>query len=135
MAVVRGLDVLIYAGDKAVGGSKNCSLKMESETIDASYKGAEPAGWGISIAGSKSWSCDLDGAVIVDDLGYKELVDAFMGGTEVTVAFKNGTLSPTVHFEGKAYVTSFEMGADFSDVLTYSLSLSGAGALVDKKAV
>ena len=36
MAVTRGLDVLVYVGDVAVGGQQNCTLSMEADTIDIS---------------------------------------------------------------------------------------------------
>lgn len=38
MAVTRGLDILVYIGENAVGGQQNCSLSMEADTIDISNK-------------------------------------------------------------------------------------------------
>ena len=129
MAVTKGLDILVYAGTKAIGGQKGCTLTMEADTIDISNK--NDFGWASTIAGAKSWSVTCDGQFIADDQGQQALFDAFVAGTEVQVEMKNAAES--VYFAGKAAITSLEVDAQFDDVCTLAMELQGIGALtVDK---
>ena len=125
MAVTRGLDVLVYVGENAVGGQKGCTLTMEAETIDVSNK--NDFGWASTIGGAKSWSVSCDGQFIADDEGQKALMSAFVAGTEVQVEMKNTAQS--IYFAGKAAITSLEVDAQFDDVATMTIELQGIGAL------
>ena len=129
MAVTRGLEILVYIGEVAVGGQKNCTLSMESETIDVSNKNDN--GWSSFIGGAKSWSVSCDGQFITDDAGQKAIMTAFVGGTNVTVEMKNDDES--VFFSGTAQITSVEVEASFDDVATLSMELQGLGALTTTK--
>ena len=131
MAVTKGLDILIYVGSEkiAVGGQKGCTLSMEADSIDVSNK--NDFGWASTIGGAKSWTVSCDGQFITDDAGQKKLMDAFVAGTEVEVEMKNTDSS--VYFAGKAAITSIEVDAQFDDVATLSLELTGVGALKVKK--
>ena len=125
MAVTRGLDVLVYVGENAVGGQKGCTLTMEAETIDVSNK--NDFGWSSTIGGAKTWSVSCDGQFIAADAGQKALMDAFVAGTEVQVEMKN--TGETIYFAGKAAITSLEVDAQFDDVATMTMELQGKGAL------
>ena len=133
MAVTKGLDILIYVGadsnKKAIGGQKGCTLSLESDSIDVSNK--NDFGWASTIGGAKSWTVSCDGQFITDDQGQKALMDAFVAGTEVQVEMKN--TGETIYFAGKASITSIEVDAQFDDVATLSLELTGVGALKVKK--
>lgn len=123
--VTRGLDILVYIGEVAIGGQQNCSLSMEADTIDISNK--NDFGWASFIGGAKSWSVSCDGQFVTDDAGQKALMDAFVGGENVAVEMKNE--DGTVYFGGQAAITSIELEAAFDDVCTMSLELQGIGAL------
>ena len=125
MAVTRGLDVLVYVGENAVGGQKGCTLTMEAETIDVSNK--NDFGWASTIGGAKSWSVSCDGQFIAADAGQKALMDAFVAGTDVQVEMKNS--DNTIYFAGTASITSLEVDAQFDDVATMTIELQGIGAL------
>ena len=125
MAVTRGLDILVYVGDKAVGGQKNCSLSMEADTIDISNK--NDFGWASFIGGAKSWSISCDGQFIADDEGQQALTEAFVGAENVTVEMKNADNS--VYFSGTAQITSMEIEASYDEIATMSLELQGVGEL------
>ena len=133
MAVTKGLDILIYVGadsnKKAIGGQKGCTLSMEADSIDVSNK--NDFGWASTIGGAKSWSVSCDGQFITDDAGQKKLMECFVNGTEVDVEMKN--TGETVYFAGKASITSIEVDAQFDDVATLSIELTGVGALKVKK--
>ena len=135
MAVTKGLDILVYVPDAggsskvAIGGQKGCTLSMEADSIDVSNK--NDFGWASTIGGAKSWTVSGDGEFITDDVGQKKLMDCFVAGTEVDVEMKNTDSS--VYFAGKASITSIEVDAQFDDVATLSIELTGVGALKVKK--
>jgi TP901-1 family phage major tail protein len=129
MAVTRGLEILVYIGDVAVGGQKNCTLSMEAESIDVSNK--NDFGWSSFIGGAKSWSVSCDGQFITDDAGQQAIMTAFVEGTNVAVEMKNSDSS--VYFKGNAQITSVEVEASFDDVATLSMELQGLGALTTSK--
>lgn len=123
--VTRGLDILVYVGETAIGGQQNCSLSLEADTIDISNK--NDFGWASFIGGAKSWTVSCDGQFITDDAGQKALMEAFVAGENVTIEMKNA--DDTVYFGGTAAITSVEVEAAFDDVCTMSLELQGVGAL------
>ena len=131
MAVTKGLDILVYvpgaSGSEkvAIGGQKGCTLSMEADSIDVSNK--NDFGWASTIGGAKSWTVSCDGQFITDDAGQKKLMECFVAGTEVDVEMKN--TGETVYFAGKASITSIEVDAQFDDVATLSIELTGVGAL------
>ena len=135
MAVTKGLDILVYVPDAggsskvAIGGQKGCTLSMEADSIDVSNK--NDFGWASTIGGAKSWTVSCDGQFITDDVGQKKLMDCFVNGTEVDVEMKD--TGETVYFAGKASITSIEVDAQFDDVATLSIELTGVGALKVKK--
>ena len=130
MAVTKGLDILVYvpgtsSSKVAIGGQKGCTLSMEADSIDVSNK--NDFGWASTIGGAKSWTVSCDGQFITDDAGQKKLMECFVNGTEVDVEMKN--TGETVYFAGKASITSIEVDAQFDDVATLSIELTGVGAL------
>ena len=134
MAVTKGLDILVYvpgasSSKVAIGGQKGCTLSMEADSIDVSNK--NDWGWASTIGGAKSWTVSCDGQFITDDAGQKKLMECFVNGTEVDVEMKN--TGETVYFAGKASITSIEVDAQFDDVATLSIELTGVGALKVKK--
>lgn len=126
--IIRGVELLLYAGTTAIGGQKSTSISMSADTIDASCKDA--GDWYINISGPKQWSASCDGIVYLNDEGYKAAVNAFMNSTAITAVFKNE--AGTIHYEGEAYITSLDLDAPYEDLTSYSMEVSGAGKLEDK---
>lgn len=129
MAVTRGLDILVYIGENAVGGQQNCSLSMEADSIDVSNK--NDFGWASFIGGAKSWSVSCDGQFIADDAGQSAMMEAFINATNVEIEMKNA--DETVYYKGTAQITSIEIEASFDDVCTMSVEFQGLGALAIEK--
>ena len=121
----RGLDILFSVGSTAIGGQRNASIEMTTETIDISTK--TTGDWTAKMAGAKTWTSNCDGIYIASDAGYKAALDAFMNGTEVDVKIADG--SSTVGFQGKAIITSFSFEAPYDDAMTYEMSFEGVVAL------
>lgn len=128
MAIV-GSKVKVYIGAVATGkvlaGQRSATLNRSAETIDTTTKDGN--GWAESEVGMKSWSIDCDGAFIESDVAYTELEAAFLAGAnvEVYVQFPSGA-----KYAGEAAITDFPLEFPFDDLVTYSISLQGSGALV-----
>ena len=124
MAAIKGLDVLIKVGSTVVGGQRNASLEMSAETIDTTVKST--GGWAAKIPGIKSWTSSCDGVYFVDDAGLEAAQAAFMNGTEVKLDFSN---SSGLAYSGQAVITSMSVEAGQEDIVSYTISFEGTGAL------
>ena len=124
MSAIKGLDVLIKVGSQVVGGQRNASLEMSAETIDTTVK--TTGGWAAKIPGIKSWTSSCDGVYFVDDAGLEAAQAAFMNGTEVKLDFSN---SSGLSYSGQAVITSMSVEAGQEDIVSYTISFEGTGAL------
>lgn len=124
MSAIKGLDVLIKVGSTVVGGQRNASLEMSAETIDTTVKST--GGWAAKIPGMKSWTSSCDGVYFLDDAGLEAAQAAFMNGTEVKLDFSN---SSGLAYSGQAVITSMSVEAGQEDVVSYTISFEGTGAL------
>ena len=124
MAAIKGLDVLIKVGSQVVGGQRNASLEMSAETIDTTVKST--GGWAAKIPGIKSWTSSCDGVYFLDDAGLQAAQAAFMNGTEVKLDFSN---SSGLAYSGQAVITSMSVEAGQEDIVSYTISFEGTGAL------
>ena len=124
MSAIKGLDVLIKVGSQVVGGQRNASLEMSAETIDTTVK--TTGGWAAKIPGIKSWTSSCDGVYFVDDAGLEAAQTAFMNGTAVQLEFSN---SNGLAYSGQAVITSMAVEAGQEDIVSYTISFEGTGAL------
>ena len=124
MSAIKGLDVLIKVGSQVVGGQRNASLEMSAETIDTTVKST--GGWAAKIPGIKSWTSSCDGVYFLDDAGLQAAQTAFMNGTEVQLVFSN---SSGLAYSGQAVITSMSVEAGQEDIVSYTISFEGTGAL------
>ena len=124
MSAIKGLDVLIKVGSQVVGGQRNASVEMSAETIDTTVK--TTGGWASKIPGIKSWTSSCDGVYFVDDAGLEAAQTAFMNGTAVSLEFSN---SNGLSYSGQAVITSMSVEAGQEDIVSYTISFEGTGAL------
>lgn len=124
---VRGLDLIMKVGSTAIGGQKNAKVSMKSDVLDTSTKTS--GDWKRNIAGAKEWSGSCDGFYYIDDTGYDAAVTAFLNSTEVDVVLANE--GSTVGFKGKALITGLDIDAPYDDAMSYSMEITGTGALVE----
>ena len=127
----RGLDLLIYIGEgpaaKLVGGQREASYEMTADVLDASTKNT--GDWKVKVAGAKEWSAECGGVYFLNDEGYKAVKAAFIAGETVMLRFSD--VEKTFGEEGKAIITSMAIDVPYDDLMTYSLSFEGAGALTE----
>jgi len=124
MAKVKGIDVVLSIGANELGGQRNATLNRSAELIEVTDK-SSTGQWKENLAGFKEWSIDCDGLYVVSDTAYGALVTAFNAGNAITVTLSDGTLTYT----GSGYITDFPLEAPYDDALTYSVSITGTGAL------
>lgn len=129
MAKISGMKVKLFIKDATTGqvlaGQRNATLNRSAESIDATSK--DTAGfWTESLQGFKSWSIDADGAFVESDVAYELLETAFLNSENVDVYLE---LPSGTKYEGNATITDFSLEAPYDDLVTYSISLQGSGAL------
>ena len=131
---VAGNEILtcIFSADGtnllAVDGEQESTLSMEAETSEVSTKDTK-GGWQKAKPSTKSWSLDLDTAVIRDAESSKIIRQAFENGTMLCMKQVYDDDDYTPICGGSCYVTSYEQGAPSDDVATASISLTGTGKL------
>lgn len=133
-AAVAGKDILLLVYDDndellAIAGQKSLTINRSADTIEVSSKDTE-GGWKSSIAGMKEWSIDTDGLYIASDTSMQKLSKAFNNSDPVCLVVKN-TKTDSYMFGGQAAITDFPLEAPYDDALTYSVTFSGNGQLVD----
>jgi len=130
---ISGMKVKVYIGSpengKVLAGQQSATLNRSAETIDATSKDTEGF-WKESLPGFKEWSLDCDGAFVENDEAYEELETLYLNSenAKVYLEFPSGT-----KYSGEATITDFPIEAPFDDLVKYSLSLQGSGALTRTK--
>jgi len=136
--LVNGTDLLLKVGDSnsnevVVAFATSCSLEISMDEIDQTNK--DSSGWKSIIGGLRSWSVSAEALYQNEAESSKKAFTDFWGNienrTEVFVEFtRAGTLtSDNKYYHGKAYVTSLSVNGGTEDQATFSVSLTGSGAL------
>lgn len=132
MAKIAGVDVLVKVpvGSPAVmttiGGQSGATLNRSAETIDVTAKDSN--GWSESLAGVKSWSIECEGFIVENDSALDALETAFNDGQAVTVDL---ILPSGKKYSGQALITDFPFEFPQDDAATFSVTLTGTGALTE----
>lgn len=126
---VSGMKVKLFIKEamtgKVLAGQRNATLNRSAESIDATSKDTEGF-WKESIQGFKEFSIDADGAYVESDEAYKILEDAFLASENVDVYLE---MPSGTKYEGNCTITDFSLEFPYDDLVTYSISLAGNGAL------
>ena len=132
---VAGKDILlcIYnaTGDEllAISGQQSLTVNRSADTIEVTSKDTT-GGWKSNLAGMKEWSIDSEGIYVPNDQSHAVLSKAFEDGDPVCVKVINQK-TKTGMFGGLAAITDYPIEAPHDDSMTYSITLSGMGPLVD----
>ncbi|NRQ71939.1 phage major tail protein, TP901-1 family [Bacillus cereus] len=126
---IAGVDVLLKAkvGEateaSVIGGQSGATLTRSANIITVTSKDSDA--WEEAIAGTKSWSVDCDGFMAKDDKALLAIEQAWEDRKpmEIELAFNGQTYTGTVYIG--------ELGNEFpqDDAVTFSISLTGTGAL------
>nr|DAF98350.1 MAG TPA: major tail protein [Siphoviridae sp. ctnNB1] len=132
---VAGKDILLCVfnttGDEllAISGQQGLTINRSADTIEITSKDTE-GGWKSYLAGMKEWSIDNDGLYVPNDQSHSILSTAFENGDPVCIKVVNGKTKVGM-FGGLAVITDYPIEAPYDDSMTYSITLSGMGALID----
>ena len=107
-----------------IGGQRGASLKRTADEIDVSDKVS--GGWKAVKAGLRSWGIDLDGLVVLSDVGLQALEQGFMEGVEINVLllYPDGTVQT-----GWGSVTDFSLDTPHDGEATLKGTIGGNGEL------
>ena len=124
-----GLTAQVKIGDsgsaKTLAYISGCTLSLSKDIIEILAFGME---YKEKVPSIKDWTLSIDGTVALADGGtQKELYDAFESGDMITLGIY---LDDNTYFDGKGYVSSFEMEAAPDDKISLSSEISGNGATV-----
>lgn len=104
------------------------SLSFSKSDVDASNK--DNAGWETSLSTRRGWTFSVDGIWEDNNSGLNYLVDTNQLGTAtdypVGVKLENSAGDTYI---GSATMDSYELDAPESDLVSYSISFTGRGAL------
>jgi len=137
--LVNGTDLLLKIGTDAtneviVAYSTSCSLELSMDEIDQTNK--DSGGWKSIIGGLRSWSVSCEALyqneAVSSKKAFKDFWSHIDARTAVTIELtitgaSNGDAN--VFYSGSAYVTSLSVNGGTEDQSTYSISLTGTGAL------
>ena len=146
MAIQNATNVALRVGGRTDGNTiayaTSASLSVNMDLRDSTTKSS--LGWQENLAGLKSWEMsgdafvELSAATATGNDPFKEgtevdstlknvssIYDSWAAGLPVTVAFGNDTKE----YYGQAIITSISIDAGVEENATYSISLTGTGAL------
>lgn len=105
----------------------NTEFSFEMATRDASTK--DSGGWQDILEGQKSWSVSAECFFAEDaTYGYDELFDA-MNSREKVLILVSSQVNGDNKYKGQGYVTSLSRSAGVEESETYSISITGTGAI------
>lgn len=147
--IILGTELMLFVKDssgktKALGASTACKLTLNANTLETSSK--DSGKWTSNQPAKLSWSCSSDNLFTIAN--YAELMEKCINREKINVMFttahdfnnKDGvgdgweisTSTDTNYmaaWEGEAIITSIDMNAPDGDNATYSISMTGSGAL------
>jgi TP901-1 family phage major tail protein len=133
MAKVAGIDVLLYVDTDTtgttpnlvvLGGQGDATLNREAEEVDVSAK--TDGAYGDFLPGRKTWSIECEGFIVESDAAFNRLEDAYENREALNVEIR---MPSGKKYSGEVVITEFPLEFGQEDGATFSLTLTGKGAL------
>tara|TARA_R100001244_G_scaffold52832_2_gene45881 strand:+ start:3414 stop:3860 length:447 start_codon:yes stop_codon:yes gene_type:complete len=137
--LLNGTDLLLKVGSTAanevvIAFATSCSLEISADEIDQTNK--DSGGWKSIIQGTRSWSVSADAMYQNEAASSKKAFTDFFANVdarekvfvELTIAGSDNS-DANVYYHGEAYVSSLSVNGGTEDQSTWSISLTGTGAL------
>lgn len=140
---IRGKDLMLFIGSKAIGLATDCSISINRDVIDAKTK--DDGVWADSDAGDIAWEVSANALYAVDNDSYEnsfaDLYNALVAGTEVAIVVgdvtpsasgkpSSGWSAPTTHtLSGNVIINKLELSGAKGDNASYSFAATGSGTL------
>lgn len=135
--IILGTELMLFRSGKALAAATNCKLTLNANTLETSSK--DSGKWTSNQAAKLSWTCSSDNLFTIAD--YADLMDACIARTPIEVQFStvkdfdtkdgvgDGWEAENNGYKGEAIITSVDMNAPDGDNATYTVSMTGSGAL------
>ena len=139
--IIKGDELMLFKNGVSMAFATAHTLTITGNTIDISSK--DHGYWGASEIGNVTW--EITSENLYTDGDYNALFQAMINKTALTVAFghasnynvnglgsnANWTLDQTTnaYYVGSAYITSLTANANTGENATFSVTLTGVGAL------
>ena len=141
--ILKGDELMLFKNKKSIAYATSHVLTITGNTVDIASK--DHGFWGASEVGSLTWEITSENLYTQD--AYDELFDAMVACEPIDVAFgkvsnynKNGIDNSTADWApdtategsvkyGKAVITSLVANANTGENATFSITLTGQGAI------
>lgn len=132
MAKITGISFLVKINTSttgtptytSVGGQRSATLSLSTNEIDASDKLSD--GWAENLAGLRKWSISGNGCGDDADAACAALEAAWLANKQLEVQLETPSGKK---YDGLATITDLSYDAPHDDMFTYSITMSGTGAL------
>lgn len=144
MAYVKGADILIktlpstatdqtgatYSEYVAVAGQQGATFTRGSDNFSYNVKGDN---WTYNEATYRNWEISGNGLYVYGDTAFDELQDDFINGNDVIVeiSFDATETTSESYYYGTAIISDFSMECPQDNMVSYSITLMGKGALIE----
>lgn len=143
--IVKGDELMLFKDGKSLAYATSHSVSITGNTVDISSK--DHGYWGASEIGNITWEITSENLYV--DSEYDSLFNAMIAKSPITVTFghanaynANGLGSSdnwvpdasvgAKYYQGPAIITSLQTNANTGENATYSITLTGNGALEQK---
>ena len=130
MAITLGSNMVLYNStvnpNTVFGASTTCSFSTNSSLIEVTT-GAS-GNFKEYLPTNIEFEISADGFITRDNYDYKDLLDAQIARTKLTVKFQIVNPDGTVTISADVYVVSVDLSAPAEGAGTYSITLKGSGA-------
>lgn len=144
--IVKGDELMLFKEGKSLAYATSHTLSITGNTIDISSK--DHGYWGASEIGNITWEITSENLYV--DSEFDGLFTAMVAKTPITVTFghpdnynANGLGDSSAnwipdasvgakYYQGPAIITSLQANANTGENATYSITLTGNGALEQK---
>ena len=141
--ILKGDELMLFKNKKSIAYATSHVLTITGNTVDIASK--DHGFWGASEVGSLTW--EITSVNLYTQDAYDELFDAMVACEPIDVAFgkvsnydKNGIDNSTANWApdtategsvkyGKAVITSLVANANTGENATFSITLTGQGAI------
>lgn len=141
---VKGKDLMLFVGGKAIALAKTFTLNLSQETLDASSK--DDGEWEANdIVDSKSYDISSDAVYSADEavsasVTYDTLFDKFVAGEPVPFTCgvaanaaaqypEAGWTAPTKGYSGKMMINSLSLNGNKGEAASFSVGARGVGPM------
>jgi len=141
--IIYSGDMMLFAGSTSgatqpIAFSTSAKLSIKAATRSVSSK--DSGVWDESLAGKLSWEVSSDALYSMGTTGTtneaNDLYALMIARTPIYVAFAkvggttpSWTVATSVKYTGQAIITGLDITANDGDNVTYSISMTGTGAL------